>query len=67
MTTDLLICVLAVRSSQFVVRLSGQRGEALDSVTEALRLRPDSEGAQKELSLLKKPADSKGSPRSVYV
>jgi Flp pilus assembly protein TadD len=44
------------------LRLSGQRAAALDSVTEALRLRPDSEGARKELSLLKQRENSRRSP-----
>jgi Tfp pilus assembly protein PilF len=44
------------------LRLSDQRAAALDSVTEALRLRPDFEGARKELSLLQQPAGVKRSP-----
>jgi len=44
------------------LRLSGQRARALDSVSGGLRLRPDSEGARKELSLLNKPTDSRSPP-----
>jgi hypothetical protein len=41
------------------LRLDGQRSAALDAIGEALRLRPDSTGARKELSLLMQATESK--------